>query len=1059
MNEGTVELDNDQLQKMPHMVFSARNRPKSNDFTNMSNCYKTNHIPNTTKGYSALNMKSRNNIGKRKSTADAMLQKIESIKNSLSSRLQSQPSANPKKTQNSISKKANTKTKKIEEKHEIKKESPKIVYSPKKHNDNFKMYINQQSDSQSSDKIDPRSRKMPSANEKWKNERVESKLREKLKKAAGDNKNHRKNPLSRCKSQDALHSRRNITQNETTERNINEKSKKIKDLEENRIARLGLNFVYMQTDRRRQIKGLNSCKSESNIKSISKQNCIDKTRNRNPENKVKIQSYMKRKKELENRHKKKLEFEQTQKRERIQSNQSKLNEMIHRIFSSSKSKKPSKSHKKNPAKSKELFNLPEDSQGAKCDSPILSKIKSQLVKEMENSKPKTAPQKPIKKQNKLKSVVKIQSLIRSYLARKRVAELKTVKFMKDLKTHSSLENFNAVDDIYSGSQKKNLPNEKHDSPNIQIQNTESSKKISSEISNKNNNQKNTANSICPIIADLSILPKNSVISEKIQNNVESENTPLKSNPTEEEKDMKLLEKHSLFNRNPFHMFSLRKYGEHIQSDSLSELLKAREKAIIYREKNEKRIITQLFKKKKISQASYQSKRKELEKWVTAEKAEILRTKSQVMDNWKKTMEMIEDAEKGAIQIKKILMQHAVSFTNSINSSTNSIGQSQLKNNNQTYEENAVSLENVNNEQTKKLTNNLLLAKYRNSDEFAEMNRKDSDQAIFIQENISSPPSTAKHVTPQPISPTVEKEFCVPSEPRNAIVILDQVQPRSFSREIIGKNKEFATLISNEILHKITCQTIDEVLSEVKLSVDSKKELSEELTSVIYANLLNECLSSLYPSRESTNNNAQNQLQNVQQKSIAPPLSQSQSKYTTLALACKKLPGADLYRINDYVDEVFLELFIDHRNQFMEELNRPVGTDAKEVLSKLQNPEQGIPWQIMQQLPHEISPIISLDVYLEVEKKKEISKPESDQIANSKNSLSESQQVAVESDHIYNKAIFDSVNEALNLIRPYGLTGEPVPWSGVQRLLYTKIGDPNIVVRNVKNIVFSRGAND
>ena len=34
----------------------------------------------------------------------------------------------------------------------------------------------------------------------------------------------------------------------------------------------------------------------------------------------------------------------------------------------------------------------------------------------------------------------------------------------------------------------------------------------------------------------------------------------------------------------------------------------------------------------------------------------------------------------------------------------------------------------------------------------------------------------------------------------------------------------------------------------------------------------------------------------------------------------------------------------------------------------------------------------------------------------------------ESDHIHNKAIFDAVNEALNMVRPYGRMGEPMPWS-------------------------------
>lgn len=34
----------------------------------------------------------------------------------------------------------------------------------------------------------------------------------------------------------------------------------------------------------------------------------------------------------------------------------------------------------------------------------------------------------------------------------------------------------------------------------------------------------------------------------------------------------------------------------------------------------------------------------------------------------------------------------------------------------------------------------------------------------------------------------------------------------------------------------------------------------------------------------------------------------------------------------------------------------------------------------------------------------------------------------EAQHIHNKVVFDCVNEALNLVRPYGSQGEPMPWS-------------------------------
>lgn len=38
----------------------------------------------------------------------------------------------------------------------------------------------------------------------------------------------------------------------------------------------------------------------------------------------------------------------------------------------------------------------------------------------------------------------------------------------------------------------------------------------------------------------------------------------------------------------------------------------------------------------------------------------------------------------------------------------------------------------------------------------------------------------------------------------------------------------------------------------------------------------------------------------------------------------------------------------------------------------------------------------------------------------------------EADHIHNKAIFDAVNEAMNSVRPYGIEGEPMPWSSRPR---------------------------
>ena len=44
-----------------------------------------------------------------------------------------------------------------------------------------------------------------------------------------------------------------------------------------------------------------------------------------------------------------------------------------------------------------------------------------------------------------------------------------------------------------------------------------------------------------------------------------------------------------------------------------------------------------------------------------------------------------------------------------------------------------------------------------------------------------------------------------------------------------------------------------------------------------------------------------------------------------------------------------------------------------------------------------------------------------------NQLSSSNEILIEYEHIHNKAIFDSFNEALDEMRPFGLKGYSFPW--------------------------------
>jgi len=63
----------------------------------------------------------------------------------------------------------------------------------------------------------------------------------------------------------------------------------------------------------------------------------------------------------------------------------------------------------------------------------------------------------------------------------------------------------------------------------------------------------------------------------------------------------------------------------------------------------------------------------------------------------------------------------------------------------------------------------------------------------------------------------------------------------------------------------------------------------------------------------------------------------------------------------------------------------------------------------------------------------------------------------ESQHIFNKSIFDAMNESLTKFRPYGVIGAPVPWSAKYRRLQTDVDinsvDTERLFQMVKQEVF------
>lgn len=80
----------------------------------------------------------------------------------------------------------------------------------------------------------------------------------------------------------------------------------------------------------------------------------------------------------------------------------------------------------------------------------------------------------------------------------------------------------------------------------------------------------------------------------------------------------------------------------------------------------------------------------------------------------------------------------------------------------------------------------------------------------------------------------------------------------------------------------------------------------------------------------------------------------------------------------------------------------------------------------------IIPILGVEIYLEIEKRKESERQDFGVLSDRSQSISES--LIAECEHIHNKAIFDCINESLNQFRPYGKEGVPMMWSNKLRKL-------------------------
>lgn len=178
--------------------------------------------------------------------------------------------------------------------------------------------------------------------------------------------------------------------------------------------------------------------------------------------------------------------------------------------------------------------------------------------------------------------------------------------------------------------------------------------------------------------------------------------------------------------------------------------------------------------------------------------------------------------------------------------------------------------------------------------------------------------------------------------------------------------------------------------------------------------------------------------------------------------------------NHYDNQIFVsymnEVFSAIKSKaflFLKAFSKPIQKDYLECLTKLHY--HGLIEDMQDDLDNSSSinelddqtSILTIDLYLSLEKKREeendkirkleieefpilkmpsgllrINKSQPDK-THIKNKLS----IFAECEHIHNKAIFDGINEALNIYRPHSKKGEPLPWTGKAsfQIDYTRTG--------------------
>eukprot|EP00826_Nyctotherus_ovalis_P031647 TRINITY_DN2533_c0_g1_i8.p1 TRINITY_DN2533_c0_g1~~TRINITY_DN2533_c0_g1_i8.p1 ORF type:complete len:791 (+),score=226.07 TRINITY_DN2533_c0_g1_i8:515-2887(+) len=402
---------------------------------------------------------------------------------------------------------------------------------------------------------------------------------------------------------------------------------------------------------------------------------------------------------------------------------------------------------------------------------------------------------------------------------------------------------------------------------------------------------------------------------------------------------------SIFEKNSFDDFTSKKVKELLREDHASSLIELQEEAVKYKEQTEKQYMQKMYQAKKYSLKTYQRKRKELEKWITKEKAQIKKTKTSLLETWKKTAMMVEEVDKSKVQLSRILMRHTMSYSNE--RGVNLLGLDDAD-------------RPVTDRESERETD--LLAGENT------VNRGDVDRDALIK-------------------PEVEEDK------GEKVAIKDAVELYGSDKSIADSNKDNLSILIQDI-------------------EQSPSPISNKREELFHPNPMED--------------------RNKDSELLSCGLENPSSILMQL-LATKDRTGiqTDQLYISQYIDDLFAEMCLHHKAHLVSEINRSLVKPPLEMLRTLQSSDTDR--FISPKLPHEISPMVPESTY---------------QLLETRNGVPCFERFS----RAHNRALFDAVNEALNLIRPYGLNAEPMPWSSQGRILFKSISDQGIIVKNIKNMV-------